>query len=170
MVLKIIAALLSMTALSAGAIEVVNKPYKKPAPQVLTLPIGNFQPAAVSAPVIVDSALIPQSTNEAVVTSPVSKEVAQKHVFRVSAEDKTLREALQRWAKEAGWVHEPEHWQVLRDLPINAADNYEADFRGAVRALLASSRFTDMPVQPCFHSNKVVRVVSEAELCDKNRR
>lgn len=88
-------------------------------------------------------------------------------VLSVTPNDKTIRDVLQRWSKQSGWTHEQEHWQVARDLPVRGSENYEIDFRSAVRALLDTSRMTDMPVQPCFHSNKVMRVVAEAELCNK---
>ena len=90
--------------------------------------------------------------------------------FDVTATDKTIREVLARWSSGAGWTHGTEHWTINRDLPIAGmadASVFGTDFKEAVRKLLASSEFTDRPVQPCFYSNKIVRVVPKAELCDK---
>lgn len=92
--------------------------------------------------------------------------------FAVTTSDRNIREVLQRWARNAGWVHSPEHWTIDRDLPISGtadASVFGNEFMGAARKLLASSEFTDRPVQPCFYSNNVVRVVPKAELCDKSK-
>ena len=130
-------------------------------------------PAAVASPAA-------GNTEEFVPSSPLSKvtpdsTVAQPSerrpvVFEVLASDRTIRDVLVRWSSSAGWKHSPEHWAVDRDLPIAGsagADYFGADFVDAVRKLLDSTDLTDRPVQPCFYSNKVVRVVAKAELCDK---
>jgi len=36
-------------------------------------------------------------------------------------------------------------------------------------ALLASTELGDRPLRPCFYSNKVVRVVPYAQVCDRTR-
>lgn len=90
--------------------------------------------------------------------------------FDVRQTDMTMRDVLSRWATQNGWTHRPEHWAVDRDLPISgAADSsvFGSDFKGAVRKLTASSELTDRPVQPCFYSNRILRIVPRAELCDK---
>ncbi|VTU44943.1 toxin co-regulated pilus biosynthesis Q family protein [Variovorax sp. RA8] len=87
--------------------------------------------------------------------------------FTVSRSDKTIREALAVWARRAGWTHDPEHWTVPFDLPVLSSADLGSDFKGAVRALLSSTDLTNLPLQPCFYSNKVLRVVPKAELCDR---
>jgi hypothetical protein len=47
------------------------------------------------------------------------------------------------------------------------ADLLGSDFKNAVRKLLSSTDLTDRPLQPCFHTNKVLRVIPKAELCDR---
>lgn len=140
--------LMAAACTNAFSVEVEKTPYKKIEAQTLVLPLGKAAETAAAAPVI----------------EPKKQEL---HKFTVKIEDKTMRQVLNRWAKEMNWVHDQEHWQVQRDLPIIGADSYETEFKTAVRSLLSSSKFTDMPVQPCFHSNRVVRVVAEAELCSK---
>lgn len=71
------------------------------------------------------------------------------------------------WSKRAGWTHDPEHWTVPFDLPVLSSADLGTDFKGAVRSLLASTDLTNMPLQPCFYSNNVLRVVPKAELCDR---
>lgn len=93
-------------------------------------------------------------------------------VFEVKLKDRSLREVLARWARDAGWVHEPSHWTIDRDFPVEGAagaDVFGPDFKVAVRRLLASTELTDRPVQPCFYTNHVVRVIPKAELCDKTQ-
>lgn len=136
------------------------------------------RPAA--APVAPATAASPESAkavSEGAVTSPVSggpeapavpavsAPVAQP--FTVSRSDKTIREALVAWSRRAGWTHDTEHWTVPFDLPVLSSADLGTDFKGAVRALLASTDLTNMPLQPCFYSNKVLRVVPKAELCDR---
>jgi len=87
--------------------------------------------------------------------------------FTVSRSDHTLREALVAWSRRAGWTHDPEHWTVPFDLPVLSSADLGTDFKSAVRALLSSTDLTNLPLQPCFYSNKVLRVVPKAELCDR---
>lgn len=87
--------------------------------------------------------------------------------FAISRSDKTIREALVTWSTRAGWTHDAEHWTVPFDLPVLSSADLGTDFKGAVRALLSSTDLTNMPLQPCFYSNKVLRVVPKAELCDR---
>lgn len=108
------------------------------------------------------------------VVAPTVTEVIAKAppaaTFEVSTKDRTVREALARWAREVGWVHESVHWSVDKDYPILGAagsETFGADFKGAVRVLLASTELTDRPAQPCFYINYVVRVIPKAEACDK---
>ncbi len=88
--------------------------------------------------------------------------------FQVKITDPHLRQVLVRWAQAAGWTHGPDHWAIDRDLPVVAAAGPEifgADFREAVRRLLATSELTDRPVQPCFYSNRVLRVIARGDAC-----
>jgi hypothetical protein len=87
--------------------------------------------------------------------------------FQVSPQDINLRLALARWARQADWTFEPEHWTVDVDIPIMGAASFELDFKLAVRELAASTELADRPVQPCFYSNRVLRVVPYAQPCDR---
>lgn len=123
-----------------------------PQPFVSNLPIAPAAPAGTVANVVIAPPVAPQLR------------------FAVTSADRSVREALSRWAKAAGWSHEPAHWALDRDFPIAAAAGPEIfglDFKGAVRILLSSTDLTDRPVQPCFYTNHVVRVIPKAELCDK---
>lgn len=84
-----------------------------------------------------------------------------------TVEDGTLQKVIARWAELEGWVFTPGHWTVERDLPVVGRNTFQGDFKSAVRGLLLSSELTDLPVQPCFYSNRVIRVVHRAEVCDR---
>jgi hypothetical protein len=91
-------------------------------------------------------------------------------IFDVTSKDSTVRDVLVRWSAAAGWTHAASHWTINRDFPIAGtadASVFGADFKEATRRLLSSTELTDRPVQPCFYTNKILRVVPKAELCDK---
>lgn len=87
--------------------------------------------------------------------------------WEVSSADGTLRKVISKWAATAGWTFGPEHWAASRDLPVSAGGIFTGDFRAAVRGLLSTSELTDLPLQPCFYTNSVLRVVPRAEICDR---
>jgi hypothetical protein len=89
--------------------------------------------------------------------------------FAVSHTDLHLRQALTRWAGLSGWRFEPEHWVVDIDIPLSASAKFSEDFVSSVQALLASTELSDRPLQPCFYSNQVLRIVPVAEPCDRTR-
>ena len=87
--------------------------------------------------------------------------------FAVSPADITMRQALERWARTAGWAFSAEHWDVDVDIPLVGEAGFDADFKSAVRDLLAATEMGDRPLQPCFYSNQVLRVVPYAQPCDR---
>lgn len=124
-----------------------------------------IRPPAVALPVAPLAAPSPSlKVTDAIAKAPPAP------IFEVSGKDRTVREALARWARQVGWVHESVHWSVGMDYPILGAagpETFGADFKGAVRVLLASTELTDRPAQPCFYTNYVVRVIPRAEACNK---
>lgn len=88
-------------------------------------------------------------------------------VWFVSSKDRTIREALKSWATIANWTFEPEHWAVTVDIPITAGAPFSGDFKTAVRQLIATTELGDTPLQPCFYTNRVVRVVPINQVCDQ---
>jgi len=104
-------------------------------------------------------------------TSSVSESFSQasQPFFAVSHTDLHLRQALTRWAGLSGWRFEPEHWVVDIDIPLSASAKFSEDFVSSVQALLASTELSDRPLQPCFYSNQVLRIVPVAEPCDRTR-
>ncbi|HYG42756.1 MAG TPA: TcpQ domain-containing protein [Bordetella sp.] len=104
---------------------------------------------------------------QAVPATPSVSDKALPH-YRAGLPDTTLRAVLARWAAEAGWSFEPQHWAVDADIPLAGSAEFPVDFKSAVRALLASSELADRPVQPCFYTNQVLRVVPLTQACDRS--
>ena len=121
-------------------------------------------PAPAPTPVPVPA---PGAT-EPLVGKPIKRVIPELNKFTVTRKDENFRQALKRWTTDAGWEFEPEHWAVPRDIPIAGTADFGGDFRAAVRALLKSSELGDQPVQACFYSNKVLRVVPINELCARS--
>lgn len=87
--------------------------------------------------------------------------------YSVSPHDPNLRSALARWAQTAGWMFSPEHWAVDADIPIVGTATFGPDFKLAVQELVAATELADRPLQPCFYSNRVLRIVPYAQQCDR---
>lgn len=90
--------------------------------------------------------------------------------YEVFSSDRTIRDVLQRWSRATGWTHNQVHWTLLRDYPVQGAASAEVfggDYKTAVRRLMSSTESTDLPAQPCFYTNAIVRVVAQAESCDR---
>jgi hypothetical protein len=106
------------------------------------------------------AAVLPAAVDQSVRTSNAT--------FSVARSDRTLREALVKWARASGWTFEPEHWAVPRDIPVAGGASVDTDFKTAVRMLLRSTELTDLPVQPCFYNaNQTLRVVPINDSCTR---
>lgn len=88
-------------------------------------------------------------------------------VYRAAPPDSTLRAVLGRWADMAGWTFHSHHWAVDVDIPLSATAEFPGDFKSAVRGLLGATELADRPLQPCFYSNRVLRVVPIAQSCSR---
>jgi hypothetical protein len=93
--------------------------------------------------------------------------VATTAVYAVTPKDQHLRQALGRWASIGGWRFQPDHWVVDVDIPLTAGAEFTDDFIDSVRALVSATELSDRPLQPCFYSNRVLRVVPVSEHCDR---
>ena len=143
-------------------------------------PVASHGSAAKPTPVMAQTTTAPMASTERIailgaMNAPVGNSAAAATAavanplvsYSISRADRTVREALARWAKDASWTFDAEHWTVPVDLPIVASASLGTDFRGAVRAMLDSTALSDMPLQPCFYSNQVLRIVPKAERCDR---
>lgn len=88
--------------------------------------------------------------------------------YRVTLKDQNLRKALNRWALQASWTFSPEHWTVDVDIPISGEAIFGESFEDSVQDLLAATELAERPLRPCFYSNRVLRVVSYSQSCDRS--
>lgn len=88
--------------------------------------------------------------------------------FSVDRTDGNLRLVLMRWAGAAGWDFSAEHWGVDVDIPIIGSATFELPFVEAVQALVSSTELSGHPLQPCFYSNRVLRVVPYVQPCNRS--
>lgn len=123
---------------------------------------------ADSIPVLMEPEVSLVEPAQALVESGPSL-VKSIQVYAVGPEDGTMREALTRWSAISGWHFRPEHWAVDVDIPIVGQAEFALPFEDAVRALVAATELGDRPLQPCFYSNQVLRVVSYAQPCNRAR-
>lgn len=124
-------------------------------------------PAAPLAQDIVLSQPQETDTSIAALTAASFHPIEAPDFYAVSPNDKNLRLALSRWAKNAGWTFQPEHWVVDADIPIVGSASFDSPFKQAVQDLVGSTELADRPLQPCFYSNQVLRIVPYAQTCDR---
>lgn len=128
---------------------------------------ASVEPVSVESsfiqPVLVDPDPVADADQSVVADQPVAE------TFEVGPANGTMRETLVHWARLAQWDFGPEHWAVDVDIPIVGSAQFTTSFEEAVRALVASSELGDRPLQPCFYSNRVLRVVPFAQPCDRAR-
>jgi len=88
-------------------------------------------------------------------------------VYEVGPADQNMRRALAKWAGHAGWTFDVEHWAVDADIPLTGSAQFRSNFKQAVQALMQATELGDRPLQPCFYSNKVLRIVPYAQPCNR---
>uniref|UniRef100_UPI0033419912 TcpQ domain-containing protein n=1 Tax=Castellaniella defragrans TaxID=75697 RepID=UPI0033419912 len=131
-------------------------------PGAASLPVEAFDDEAPLAAAVPVPAPMPPSVPRPVpVPPPATPE------FQAGPGDVNMRRALGRWARDAGWVFEAEHWAVDVDIPLAGSAAFGDAFRPAVRALLAATELGERPLQPCFYANRVLRVIPLAQRCDR---
>lgn len=99
-------------------------------------------------------------------TQPKETQTSQPF-YAVTSTDKNLRQTLARWSGLSGWRFQAEHWAVDVDIPLTATASFSDDFVSSVRALVQATELSDRPLQPCFYSNHVLRIVPITEVCDR---
>lgn len=124
-------------------------------------------PPAPSSETALGAASNPVPTVEVVEISQGDEPPAP--VYEAKLSDQNFRQVLSRWATVAGWTFAPEHWTVDFDLPLSAEASFGSDFKRAVRELLGATELSPKPLQPCFYSNAVLRVIPMLERCDRTR-
>ena len=125
--------------LATPAIAVASKAIAAPAPAQ--------PPAAVPS-----SAISTQAGSYSVPAAEVSR------TWRLEVSDRTVKTALSRWAKEAGWQLV---WEVPVDFGIDADATITGTFDDALHAVVHALDKSDTPIQAIlYRGNKVLRIVA----------
>lgn len=95
------------------------------------------------------------SAGKAEATAVVAPVVPEK-IWMVLAGDKTVRGALARWSKEAGWMLS---WEAPFDYPVVIETRFTGSFEDVLTKVVESLDGSDKPVQLVLYENKVARVV-----------
>lgn len=75
----------------------------------------------------------------------------------MSARDKTLKAALERWSQAAGWRL---LWELGVDYRVDASMSVDGSFEDAVSAVVRSMDQADVPPKAIFYrGNQVLRMV-----------
>lgn len=157
-----------------------NKHYVKNGPSSKTTPFqarqepaarvihGERQSSALSEPVSATLTQGGERIGEQVVdakSSPSSASAQQPSVFASLTSDKSLKQLIQRWAHDAAWVFNDEHWAVSVEIPLSGPFTQQGNFPDVVQQVLLSTQLSDYPLRPCFYSNNVLRVIPFEESC-----
>ena len=86
--------------------------------------------------------------------------------FELRISDRTIRQALNRWALENDWYFDDAHWTLPVDLPVTAPAWFSGDFAAAVEQLLQAVEGAGRPARPCFYANHVLRVIPKTASCE----
>lgn len=123
-------------------------------------------PLAVSEPELLPAPPLDLYEDTATETVEVVAFDLTQTPFRAEPSDHTLRHTLKRWAQREGWLFQDQHWELEVDLPIVSAATFSSSFSESVEQLMRSTALGSRPLQACFYSNKVMRVIALAQSCD----
>lgn len=131
----------------AAAVAAQKSPPPQPVPTGAAQPVPTFTP-----------------TSQPGTPPPSAVELQGWNAMKT---DRTMSAVLVRWARQAGWTYSADDWVAPKDLPIvtNSVGVFSPDFKSAVRELTSTSELTDMSIQPCFYSNKVLRIIKVSDSC-----
>lgn len=112
-----------------------------------------------SAPIIkpVVASLLAVESRPVVIKAIPAPQITVNNNWTVNVKDKTLRNTMMRWAKQANYQLE---WQVKADFPITSNWTIQGSFESAIAQVLKASRNTDTPIKSQWYSdNKVIVIV-----------
>jgi hypothetical protein len=114
-------------------------------------PVGRTPDADRRAPAALPAESGVEPAKEATGDAPVVR-------WALSERDKTLKSAIERWAREAGWRLV---WELGVDYRISAAASIEGTFETAVTEVVKNMEHADVPPKAIFYrGNQVLRVVA----------
>lgn len=144
---KVFASALGTSTLSAPPTPISTVPVEASA-AIKNLAV----PVRVTTAKVLPSTAVPPVVEAKIITPP--KPLPEPWV--VSSNDVTLRRALTKWVKRAGWQLV---WDASVDVPINVDAKFAGDFNLAVKHLFQSLSAADVTLSAVLYSgNRVLRV------------
>ena len=127
----------------------------------LAKPVNSFQPLDdplndASASRSSTATQLSASTTQ---VAPLDPALAPLKVWSTTPGDKTLQNALSRWAIAAGWQL---FWELPQDYSVEATASINGSFEDAITAVTNSLQQNDVPVSAIFfEGNRVLRIVAK---------
>lgn len=82
-----------------------------------------------------------------------------ERAWNITPADRTIKGALARWAREAGWQFV---WDVPTDFAVDASATINGTLEDALNAVAQALKRSQVPIQVIlYEGNKVIRVVGE---------
>lgn len=150
---------------SSGTSELVSLPASVDTVSEQELRVTDDVRRLTEASFVIDHDVM-QSTHSA--GNRISSDADSELTYEIRLKDRNLRLALHRWAAQAQWTFAPEHWDVDIDIPISGEAVFQGTFQDVVQDVLSATELAERPLRPCFYSNRVLRVVSYTQSCDRS--
>ena len=117
----------------------------------------------------VDLTPYPKASKDAALVESMASSPSEKiGSWSVRMSDGTIRQALSRWADEAGWSFNTSHYELSVDIPLTAEATLveRGTFQQAVQAMVEAVALSDHPIRACFYQNKVLRIINFNSSCN----
>jgi hypothetical protein len=135
-----------------------------PTPAAPATPAAQATPAAAATPAAPSTLLVSTPTPleppaSSAVAPAASMEPPERTEWQMRATDGTVRNALARWASEAGWQF---IWDVPTDFAVDATATIHGTLPEALRQVADALAGSQVPIQVVLYKrNRVMRVVAK---------
>ncbi|MGY8527628.1 toxin co-regulated pilus biosynthesis Q family protein [Paracidovorax citrulli] len=83
-------------------------------------------------------------------------------LWSINQNDKNVREALHRWARNSGWQLA---WDISKDIEITGEAEYRGSFEEALTQLLQDLQGAEVALSACVYDNNMARIVRSTVEC-----
>ena len=112
-----------------------------------------FEPIKLAA---ADPAVVPMIVASAATTSPIQDSASAS--WRLAREDRTVRAAIERWARQADWNLS---WEFPTDFLVEFSADFDGEFIDAVTKVVDGLSGPERPLRAEFYKgNRVLRILS----------
>lgn len=130
-----------------------TSPQPQPQPMPLTVDVSTPSSGLAPTPTPATAAAIPASTDA---DTDADSGIA---VWDLRQSDGSVRNALARWAKEAGWQF---IWAVPTDFSIDASATIHGTFEQALHSVVDALSHSEVPIQALMYKgNHVLRITAK---------